>query len=311
MRGMVDSAEQGTRRGPAWAHASGVLALQPPVVMAILNLTPDSFHDGGRFTAPGGVDVPRVLAHGRDAVRCGARVLDVGGESTRPGAEPVPESEERARVLASIAGLAELGVPISCDTRRATVARAAMAAGASIINDVSGLADADMAAVAAETRAGLVIGHLRGTPQTMQAEVGFADLLGDVADELARSVARAVEAGVERTRIVVDPGVGFGKSAEQSAALVAAASWLRTATGCPVMIGASRKSFIGTVSGADTQTRLPGSLAAALVAVERGASVLRVHDVDETTQALAVAASIRAAYERHAARAAASPQGGR
>lgn len=291
-------------RPAAWVHATGVLSLERPRVMAIVNVTPDSFFDGGRLHDGERPRLRAILDHARRCVRHGADLLDVGGESTRPGAEPVRPDQERERVVPVIEALradAELSaVPISIDTRRAEVAEAAMAAGASIVNDVSGLDDPAMASVVAKTAAGLVIGHLRGEPRTMQRRIHFAHALHEVTDELAAAVDVALAAGVERPRILVDPGIGFGKTAEQSAALVAASGWLRQATGCPVLIGASRKSFLQAITGqGDTppSERLAGSLAAALVAVERGASVLRVHDVGDTVQALTVARSIQRAFE--------------
>lgn len=289
----------------AWVHARGVLELGRPRVMAIVNATPDSFFDGGRLHDGQVTQLGAAVEHARRCVAHGADILDIGGESTRPGAAPVDPDEERARVVPLILALrAERAfdeVPISIDTRRAAVAEAALQAGASIINDVSGLGDPAMAGVAAREGAGLVLGHLRGEPRTMQREIRFAHVLREVTDELAARVEAALAAGVERARIMVDPGIGFGKTAEQSAALVAASGWLREATGCPVLIGASRKSFLAALTGGFVGDRLAGSLAAALVAVERGASVLRVHDVGETVQALAVAASIRRAFEALAA----------
>jgi dihydropteroate synthase len=285
----------------AWVHARGVIELRRPRVMAIVNVTPDSFFDGGRLHDGRATQRQAALEHAHRCLVHGADILDVGGESTRPGAPPVDPSEERDRVLPLIEALradrAFDAVPISIDTRRASVADAALRAGASIVNDVSGLADPEMTPLLARTGAGVVIGHLRGEPRTMQQEIRFAHVLRDVTEELAARVDAAVAAGVERSRITVDPGIGFGKTAEQSAALVAAAGWLREATRCPVLIGASRKSFLGAITGGFRGDRLAGSLAAALVAVERGASVLRVHDVGDTVQALAVASSIRRAFE--------------
>jgi dihydropteroate synthase len=295
----------------AWLHARGTVALDRPRVMAVVNVTPDSFFDGGKLMAAG-ADVPNVSVVTRrcaQLVAHGADLLDLGGESTRPGATPIEPTREIARVLPVLERLIadEIAVPISVDTRHAEVARAAMSAGAAIINDVSGLRDPAMADVVAQSRAGLVVGHLRGEPRTMQEQVRFVDLIREVVDELASAVDRAVAAGVERARIVVDPGIGFGKSAEQSAALVAAAGWLREATSCPVLVGASRKSFLGVLAGDGSGDRLIGSVAAALVAVERGASILRVHDVRETVEALAVARAIRIAFDRHAAAGGATP----
>ncbi len=271
------------------------MRLEPPVVMAVLNVTPDSFHDGGALSSAGGVDTGRVRVSARAAVAAGARLLDVGGESTRPGASHVDADEEQARVLPAIRAIVDLGVSVSVDTRRASVAEAALQAGAVIVNDVSGLADPAMADVVARYGAGLVIGHLRGQPDTMQASIDFDDLLAEVAEELSRSLARAQSAGVSLGHVVVDPGIGFGKTAAQSAALVASSRTLERSVGVPVMIGASRKSFIGAVSPSTPADRLPGSLAAAVVAVQHGAAVLRVHDVPETVQALAVAAAVERA----------------
>jgi dihydropteroate synthase len=285
----------------AWVHARGVIDLRRPRVMAIVNATPDSFYDGGKLHDGLATQVDAAVEHARRCVAHGADILDVGGESTRPGAPPVDPDEEAARVVPLIEALradrAFDEVPISIDTRRVAVAEVALRAGASIVNDVSGLGDPQMAKLVAREGAGLVLGHLRGEPRTMQKEIRFAHVLREVTDELAARVDAAVAAGVERSRIMVDPGIGFGKTAEQSAALVAASGWLREATRCPVLIGASRKSFLASITGGYTGDRLAGSLAAALVAVERGASVLRVHDVGDTVQALAVAQSIRRAFE--------------
>ncbi len=272
------------------------MELEPPVVMAVLNATPDSFHDGGALSPAGEVDPDRVHASAAAAVRAGARLLDVGGESTRPGASPVDAEQERARVLPAIRAMLPLGVAVSVDTRRASVAEAALEAGAVIVNDVSGLADPAMAEVVARHGAGLVIGHLRGQPDTMQASIEFGDLLCDIADELQVSIGHARDAGVSLGHVVVDPGVGFGKTASQSAALVACSATLERAVGVPVMIGASRKSFIGAVIPSAPADRLPGSLAAAVVAVQHGAAVIRVHDVAETVQALAVSAAVERAW---------------
>jgi dihydropteroate synthase len=273
--------------------------------MGIVNLTPDSFHDGGKLMADDGdiANVSVALRRCQQLVEQGADIVDLGGESTRPGAREVAPEREQARVLPLLQaiGRAGLEVPVSIDTRHAEVARAAITAGASIVNDVSGLADPAMLDVVAATGAGLVLGHLRGEPRTMQDRIAFADVVGEVADELAVAVERCTAAGVARERILVDPGIGFGKTAEQSAALVASAGWLRAATGCRVLVGASRKSFLGVLAGAAASDRLIPSLSAALVAAERGADVLRVHDVRETSCALAVARAIRIAWDRESA----------
>lgn len=289
----------------AWSHARGVLDVSAPRVMAIVNVTPDSFFDGGNLLAPE-TDDPSVSVAGRlcRAYRQqGADILDVGGESTRPGSTPVAPEVELRRVLPVIRGLVadpELaGVPISVDTRHASVAAAAMAAGAAIINDVSGLADPEMARVAAATGAGLVIGHLRGEPATMMRDIRFERVLPEVASELARAVELALRAGVAGDKIAVDPGIGFGKTAEQSAALVDASDYLMRETGCPVVIGASRKAFLGALAGGErprpVEERLVASVVAAVLAGLGGAAVVRVHDVAPTAEALRVAQGIRRA----------------
>lgn len=269
--------------------------------MAIVNVTPDSFFDGGRWIAQSRLrpNASVVIAQCRRWVEQGADLLDVGGESTRPGAEPVGEDVELARVLPVIEGLradpAFASTPISIDTRRASVARAALTAGATIVNDVSGLADPELASVVAEARAGLVISHLRGEPATMQEHIAFEDLLAEVGDELAAALDRAVAAGVQPEQIVVDPGIGFGKTAAQSAALVGASQLLMRRTGRPVLIGASRKRFLATLTdGKPVEQRMLGSVVAAVVAACHGAAIVRVHDVAETVEALRIHAAIEA-----------------
>ena len=292
---------------PVWVHARGVLTLERPRVMAVVNLTPDSFSDGGALIPRGsdGPDADRAVDACRELVRQGADILDLGGESTRPGAAPVDPAQELRRVLPLLRRLAadlELATtPVSIDTRHAATAAAAMAAGAAIINDVSGLADPGMAAVAARTGAGLVLGHLRGEPATMQRAVHFDNLLAEVAAELGAAVERALRAGVANDRILVDPGLGFGKTPEHSAALLASADYLTQQTGCPVLIGASRKGFIGALTARPVGERLIGSVTAAVIAVLRGASVVRVHDVAATVEALRVVAGVRAASSLAAA----------
>lgn len=270
--------------------------------MAIVNATPDSFSDGGRWlgapeergSARPWRDETLAAAVGRVAswVDAGVDVVDVGGESTRPGSEPVARDQEIARVvplIAALGGSAATGrVLLSVDTRHAGVAAAAAEAGAQVINDVSGLADPDMAAVVARNDLGLVIGHMRGVPATMMRSTRFDALFDEVADELARSVGRAEAAGIDRARIMVDPCVGFGKDAVDSAALTGMVAQLEARLGLPVLIGASRKRFVGAATGRPVGERTAGSLAAALVAMERGAAVVRVHDVLETLDARAV-----------------------
>lgn len=279
-----------TRGSRAWRHAHGVLDLRTPRVMAIVNLTPDSFFDGGHLMPEDGVG-PNLSVAARRALgllEVGADILDLGGESTRPGASFVSPEDEARRVLPVLLRLRESGIsaPISVDTRRASVARRALAEGAAIINDVSGLADPEMADVVAESGAGLVISHLRGEPATMQHCVEFHDLFAEVADELGERIALAERAGVSRAQIVVDPGVGFGKDAEQSAALAVSAANIEAATGCPVLIGASRKSFLGVLTGRPVEERKEASVLTAVAAIQHGAALVRVHDVQATVEAL-------------------------
>lgn len=297
---MPDGVRPPERSVVEWKHARGAIDLSRPGVMAVVNVTPDSFSDGGRFMADGGAppSVSVVVQQCARWIEAGATLLDIGGESTRPGAEPVSPDEEQRRVLPVIEGLRRSAVAdavISVDTRRASVAAAALSAGADIVNDVSGLSDPDMASVVARADAGLCIGHLRGVPATMQRDVAFGDLVAEVGAELGEAVGFAMAAGVERSRIVVDPGIGFGKTAEHSAALVVAAAELEASTGRPVLIGASRKSFIGAITGRPVDRRVVGSVAAAVLAVARGARMVRAHDVDETLEALAVANAIERA----------------
>jgi dihydropteroate synthase len=264
------------------------LALDRPRIMGILNLTPDSFSDGGRHA-----DAPAALARAEEMVRDGADILDIGGESTRPGAAEVPVAQEIARTSPVIEALAAAGpgVPLSLDTRKAAVARAGLAAGAGIVNDVSGLRfDPSLAAVVAEAEAPLVLMHSIGTPQTMQglAAEAYEDVLLDVYDALEEAVARAVGAGVPRERIVVDPGLGFGKTDAQNRALLQRLS-LFHALGCPVLLGASRKGMIGRVAGVEEPSRRgPGSAGIGLWAVAQGVQILRVHDIDMHRQAIAL-----------------------
>lgn len=311
MAAMSSIASRASRPEPVltWGHARGSLDLSGPRVMAIVNVTPDSFFDGGNLLAPE-ADDPSVSVAARLCRlyrQQGADILDVGGESTRPGAAVVAPDVELRRVLPVIRGL--LGdpelcqLPISIDTRRAAVAAEAVAAGAAIINDVSGLSDPDMARVAAATGAGLVIGHLRGEPATMMRDIHFDRVLPEVAGELARAVERALRAGVAEGNITVDPGIGFGKTSEHSAALVGAADYLMRETGCPVVIGASRKAFLGAITGRPVADRMTASVTAAVVAALHGAAIVRVHDVGPTAEALRVAWAIRGATAAARARA--------
>ena len=227
--------------GRVWQCGSYRLPIgQRTLVMGIINVTPDSFSDGGMF-----LDTEAAVLHGRSLVDEGADLLDIGGESSRPGSQPVQETTERDRTLPVIEGLKDCGVPISIDTWKAGVADAACRAGASIINDITALhGDPDMARIAAKHGAGLVLMHMRGTPATMQSVTDYSDLIGEVCAFLEEAVAAAIQAGVHRETIAVDPGIGFGKTPEQNVGLLRHLHRFNT-LGCPVLVGTSRKSFLG------------------------------------------------------------------
>jgi dihydropteroate synthase len=276
-------------------HATGVLpTASRPIVMGVLNVTPDSFSDGGRALARDG-GPERAIELGLALTDDGADCIDVGGESTRPGADPVPIDVELARVVPVVTGLVAQGVLVSIDTRHAEVARVALDAGATIVNDVGALAsDGRMLEVVAAAGAAYVIMHLRGEPRTMQDDPRFDDVVRDVTHDLRVSVDRAVEAGVAPDAIAIDPGIGFGKTFEHNLALLAALPGL-VAIGPPVLVGTSRKSFLGRLTGVEEPSqRLAGSLASAVLAARDGARILRVHDVRETVEALAVQQAVDA-----------------
>lgn len=260
-------------------------------LMGVLNLTPDSFSDGGRFFG-----FEAALAQGERLLAEGADLLDLGGESTRPGADSVSAQEERDRVLPVLEALrSRTDRPLSIDTTKAEVAAAACAAGATVVNDVSGLTlDPELAFAAAEAGAALVLGHIRGTPRTMQKDLHYDDVLAEVGDALEASVERALAAGVRPDGILVDPGIGFGKSVAGNLTLLRGVGVLRARLGRPVLVGASRKSFIGALTGAGVEDRLPGTLAAHVLARAAGADVLRVHDVAAARQAALVADALLA-----------------
>ncbi|HXV22219.1 MAG TPA: dihydropteroate synthase [Desulfuromonadales bacterium] len=252
------------------------LPLARPLIMGILNVTPDSFSDGGRFCS-----VESALRRGLELAAEGADLIDVGGESTRPGATPVSAQEEIDRVVPVIEALRrEVALPLSVDTSKAAVASASVAAGAEFINDISGLRfDPEMAATAAATGAGLFLMHTRGRPDQMQAETHYADLLGEVVDYLQQGLMQAAAAGVPTEKLAVDPGIGFGKSAEGNLELLRRLPELQS-LGRPVLLGTSRKSFIGRVIGrTEPEQRLAGTLATVALGVARGAQIFRVHDV--------------------------------
>lgn len=263
----------------------GGLTLDRPRIMGILNVTPDSFSDGGLFLKPEAA----LMAARRMAA--GAEILDIGGESTRPGASPVAATEEIGRTAPVIAALRAGGLelPISIDTRKAAVAGAAFAAGASILNDVTALQhDPAMAALAAAQGCPVILMHSLGDPATMQDDPRYDDVLLDVYDALADRLAEAEAAGIARARLMVDPGIGFGKTLEHNLALLARLSLFHN-LGVPVLLGASRKRFIGTIGAeAEAARRMPGSLAVALQGLAQGVQMIRVHDVAETRQAVSL-----------------------
>jgi len=262
-----------------------------PLVMGVLNVTPDSFSDGGRYAAP-----DAALRRAEEMVAEGAAVLDVGAESTRPGAREVSDTAEWARLEPVLRRLAvQSPVPISVDTRHPTVAVRALDAGADLINDVGGLRDPMMRKVAARTGAPFVVMHMRGTPETMQGQTGYADLRGEVYRDLAEATETALREGVHREALLVDPGLGFGKTAEQNLDLLAHLGEFRS-LGFPVVIGASRKSFLGAaLNNAPVGKRMEAGLAAAVLAAWEGAQIVRTHDVLPTVRALRLTEAVRSA----------------
>jgi dihydropteroate synthase len=260
-----------------------------PLVMGVVNVTPDSFSDGGQFATR-----DQALDHALTLVSQGADILDIGGESTRPGADLVSVDEELARSIDLIAAIrARTDTPISIDTRKPEVARAAVAAGADCWNDVSALTFSDDSlATAALLQVPVILMHAKGDPKTMQDGPSYRDVTGDVLNFLVSRMGQAVMAGLSIDKVLVDPGIGFGKTLEHNLTLMRDLGRI-VALGRPLLFGASRKSFIGKIDGSDAGDRLGGSLAAALWAIDQGAAILRVHDVAETVQALKVRAAIQ------------------
>lgn len=256
------------------------LDLSRPAVMGILNITPDSFSDGGVFFSS-----EKAIAHALAMVEQGADIIDVGGESTRPGARPVSVQEEIDRVVPAIEALARaVAVPISVDTSKPEVMRAAVKAGAGLINDVRALSEPDALQTAAVLGCPVVLMHMQGEPRTMQADPRYRDVVGEVRDYLAARLEAALAAGISRDRLIVDPGFGFGKDVEHNLELL---RHLREFTPlAPVLVGLSRKSMIGKLLGLPVEQRLPASIALALLAVQNGANILRVHDVGPTVEAV-------------------------
>jgi dihydropteroate synthase len=256
-------------------------------LMGVVNVTPDSFSDGGLY-----LDPSAAIAHGKALGAEGAAVLDGGGESTRPGAAPVPVEEELRRVEPVVAALAGVGETISVDTSKAAVAEAALDAGAAIVNDVTALrGDPEMAALCADRGAGVVLMHMAGDPRTMQVNPEYGDVVAEVRDFLAARLAAAVAAGIDESRIWLDPGIGFGKTARHNFELLRGLGELAR-LGPPIMVGTSRKSFLGRADGSEADDRLGGTIATSILAATSGASILRVHDVREMSQAMSVVSAI-------------------
>jgi dihydropteroate synthase len=254
--------------------------------MGVVNVTPDSFSDGGEF-----LDSSVAVAHGRALIAEGAGILDIGGESTRPGAEAVEADEEIARVLPVIEGLAGAGVPVSIDSSKARVAEAALDAGAEIVNDVTALSDPEMAALCAERDCDLILMHMQGTPRTMQQSPTYDDVVADVKAFLADRIDRAVSCGVAEERIWIDPGIGFGKTVEHNLELLRRLGELRD-LGRPIVLGTSRKRFIGKITGREVDERLGGTIASNVLGLRAGADVLRVHDVAAVRDAITITLAV-------------------
>ncbi len=262
------------------------LDLNAPKVMGIVNVTPDSFSDGGRF-----ISTDKAIAHAHDLVAQGADILDIGGESTRPGATPVPLDEELSRVIPVIQGLAGIGVPLSIDTYKPEVMRAAILAGVDIVNDVCALQEPKALEIVAASDVGVCLMHMQGRPQNMQQDPQYQDVVQEVYDFLKGRLAAAEQVGIAKARITLDPGFGFGKRTAHNLALLEGLSTLQK-LGAPLLIGLSRKSVLGQVAGADVNERLYASLAASVISVMKGANIVRVHDVKATVEALKVASAV-------------------
>ena len=262
------------------------LSLERPLIMGVVNVTPDSFSDGGHFLRH-----EAAVAHARRLIDEGADLLDIGGESTRPGAPPVSLDEERRRVLPVLEALTGLGVPLSVDTQKPELMREAAAAGAAMVNDVNGFEAPGAFATVADSACAICIMHKQGTPQTMQQAPQYGDVVAEVAAYLRSRVEAAQAAGIARECIVVDPGFGFGKTLEHNLALLRGLG--RLAPGLPLLAGLSRKTMIGTLTGRAVGDRVSGSVAAALIAAQHGAAILRVHDVAATRDALVVWQAVR------------------
>jgi dihydropteroate synthase len=279
------------------AFPESALDLNSPVAMGIVNVTPDSFSDGGRFLA-----VERAVQHGVQMASDGAALIDVGGESTRPGAEPVEEVEELRRVVPVIRELAAVaGVPVSIDTSKPVVMEAAAEAGAVMINDVNALRTDGALQVAVETGLAVCLMHMQGQPRQMQANPTYSDVVEEVYSFLSDRIEACLAAGMDLARIVIDPGFGFGKTLEHNLTLMRRLERFRD-LGRPLLVGVSRKSMIGTILGRDVDERLWGSVVLGILAVERGANILRVHDVAPTMDAMRVMQAVSVSEDRQVVR---------
>jgi dihydropteroate synthase len=263
------------------------LSLARPLIMGVVNVTPDSFSDGGKL-----LTAQQALAYARALVNEGADLLDIGGESTRPGSLPVPLDEERSRVLPVMEALRDCGIPVSVDTQKPELMREAVAAGASMVNDINALQSPGALEALAGTQAAVCLMHKQGDPQTMQADPHYDDVVREVREFLGERVAAAQRAGIARTRIIVDPGFGFGKTYAHNLALLRGLKQVAV-PGVPLLAGLSRKSMLGRITGREAGERVFASIAAALIAVENGAAIVRVHDVAATRDALAVLNAVK------------------
>jgi dihydropteroate synthase len=273
-------AERYPRRATVWQLRSRTLAFGTrPLLMGIVNVTPDSFSDGGKFLSH-----QRAIGHAEQLIEDGADIIDIGGESTRPYSTPVSAVEELERVLPVLQAIAPRGI-VSIDTSKAFVARAALDAGAEVINDITGLASADMLSLALESRAGVCVMHMQGNPQTMQDDPHYADVVDDIYRWLEQRRDALLSAGLARERLCLDPGIGFGKTHQHNLTL-AANCWRFHELGCPLLVGHSRKGFIGKVLGDKEADRTFGTLGISLALASQGMQILRVHDVKSTREAL-------------------------
>jgi len=264
------------------------LRFEKTLIMGILNVTPDSFYDGGLFA-----DVDTAVAHGKKMVSDGADLIDVGGESSRPGSAPLSEKEELDRILPVVTRLLdEVSVPISIDTYKPLVADACLKAGAHLINDITGLTNPEMRKVVAKYKVPVILMHMKGTPKTMQQNPTYQDMLGEITAFFREQITKARKEGIQH--IIIDPGIGFGKTVEHNLQVLKHLTKFKC-LGCPILVGPSRKSFIGVITGESVKERLDGTLAAVTVAIMNGANIVRVHDVKECKRAIQIVDAIRGA----------------